>query len=650
MCGISVLFDRYAAPGAETALATMHAPIRHRGPDGEGFALIDAAGAARLVPARRPGGPEAGGMAVGLAARRLKIIDLSEAGAQPMASPDGKHWLVYNGEIYNHRALREELRGLGRVFQGASDSEVALAAYEAWGERAFERLDGMWALVIVDLRRRRLVVSRDRFGIKPLYWACDGRRLYLASEIRQILAARAARPAANAPLVRAYLEGARMPCLDETFFEGIRAVPPASWFEVPLDAEPIPPPRFALYWDLAAFSCPEPERPRVSYPEAVDSLAALLGESVDSHRIADVTVGSLLSGGLDSSILTSLLMERARADGRECPTFSFGLGPGFPEIDEFPYAEALVAAERLVNHRTTLDARWLIAHARDGIRTLEEPPLALAALAQYRVFELCRAHGATVVLDGEASDEIFGGYPYQRRLVLTDRLRRGCVRPFARELGAAARREGRSPWSLLADHFVAPIGRRLRPRRRWLAPGWGARADRGEIEAALADRGHDPAALNRQLYAALKWGNMKIVLPYTDKNAMAHSVEARVPYLDRRVVEFAMSLPDHYKIGEGDLKRVLRDVGRRRLPRAITERRIRMGFATPDAQVFRGPSWPTLRAVLADPAFLGSPCFERAGAASLVADFERGRHDDVRAIWRLYALATWCDVFGVALA
>src|SRR5262249_5355699 len=179
MCGISALLDLTSSPDSVALLRGMHQPIRHRGPDGEGFLLVDAAGAHRFD---RPEDLTAGArIRVGLAFRRLKIIDLSEAAAQPMVSPDGQTWIVYNGEIYNFRELRRELESLGRTFRSACDPEVVLAAYEAWGEQAFRRLDGMWALVIVDLRRRRLIGSRDRFGIKPLYWASDGRRLLVAS-------------------------------------------------------------------------------------------------------------------------------------------------------------------------------------------------------------------------------------------------------------------------------------------------------------------------------------------------------------------------------------------------------------------------------------------------------------------------------------
>src|SRR5262245_27499524 len=227
MCGISAIIDPTGSPGLISRLFAMHAVIRHRGPDGESFLVVDDRGSTtrsetpdQLRAAATP--------RVGLAFRRLKICDLSEAAAQPMASSDGQTWIAFNGEIYNFRELRSELKAKGRYFRTTGDTEVALAAYEQWGTKCFDRLDGMWAIAILDLHRKRLVVSRDRFGIKPLFWKFEsGRTLLLASEIKQLLAASATGPRSNRPLISMFLRGHRYPMLEETFFEGIRAVPPA---------------------------------------------------------------------------------------------------------------------------------------------------------------------------------------------------------------------------------------------------------------------------------------------------------------------------------------------------------------------------------------------------------------------------------------
>ncbi len=644
MCGISVALDRAAAGDVPRDLRAMHAPIRHRGPDGEGFLLVGPEGRCRRGDDLDAEGARA--TLLGMASRRLKILDLSGAAAQPMAAPDGLSWIVFNGEIYNFRELREELTALGRTFVTSGDTEVVLAAWDAWGERALERLDGMWAFVIADLRRRRLVGSRDRFGIKPLYWAEDGRRLWLASEIRQILAARPGSPLAHAPIVAMFLRGERFPCLEETFFEGIRSVPPATWFEVAWDETGPLAPEFRPYWRLADFRCPEDAWAGGSYESALKEFRAALETAVASHDVADVTVGSLLSGGLDSSTLAAVLAQRARAAGRRCPTFSFGVR-GAGALSELGYVDAMVRRDGLENHQTGFDAAWVAANAPRVIRTLEEPPLAMPPLAQDRVFELAREHGATVVLDGEGADEVLAGYQYHERALLLDELAHLRLGALLTDLRALARRRARGLAGTAVDYLVRPPVARWRARHPWVAAGYGRRADPDEVSAAERDRGSDPSRVQRQLHYDVRWGNLKIVLGYTDKTAMAHSVEARVPYLDRRLVELAFSLPARYKVGRGDRKRILRDVARGLIPAEITERADRMGFAMPDGQMLRGAMWPAVAQIVRDRSLLDAPCLSGRAAARLIDDFESGRSHDHRAIWRLYALALWREQFDV---
>ena len=648
MCGISVLLDRSAAPDGPASLLRMHAPIRHRGPDGEGFLFVDAEGRAHRTPSADAAAPAAG-MRVGLAFRRLKILDLTEAAAQPMSSPDGALWIVFNGEIYNFRELRRELQAGGRAFRSTGDTEVALAAFEAWGEACLDRFEGMWAMVVVDLRRRRLLGSRDRFGIKPLYWSARGSRLLLASEIRQILAAGGEPPRANPSLVARYLRGLRLPCLEETFFDGVRAVPPATWFEVPLDGGRVETPAFRRYWDLADHYCRDPRPAPEAYPGALDRFRSLLGEAVAAHDVADVTVGSLLSGGLDSSTLVGLQSGITAARGRPLPTFSFGFPGAPPELDELRHVDAVLERYRLPSHRTSFDAGWVAAHAPDVVRTLEEPPLSLAAVAQYRVFQLCREHGATVVLDGQGADEILAGYAYHQRALLVDRLRKGRLRDFLRELRALERTHSVGALEVATDLVVRPAVRRLAGQDGVASPEYGASDGSPEMAEALRDRGRDASLVNRRLHYDVRWGNVKVVLDYADKSAMAHSVEARVPYFDRGLVEFAFSLPDDYKVDGSQRKRILRDVARSLLPASITERPERLGFAVPDGPLI-AELWPRMREVVGDDAFMARPCFDRRRLASFLEGFDALRARDRQAAWRLYALGLWSRELGASIA
>jgi asparagine synthase (glutamine-hydrolysing) len=626
----------------------MHAPIRHRGPDGEGFLLVDPDRRARRAASADAVATTAG-MRAGLAFRRLRILDLTEAAAQPMASADGALWIVFNGEIYNFRELRRELQARGRAFRSTGDTEVALAAFEAWGEGCLARFEGMWAMVLLDLRRRRLVASRDRFGIKPLYWAARGPRLLLASEIRQILAADGSRPRANRALVARYLRGLRLPCLEETFFDGVRAVPPATWLEVPLDGGAVETPAFRRYWDLSDHYCRQPRRAPEEYGAALDRFRSLLGEAVAAHDVADVTVGSLLSGGLDSSTLVGLQSGITAARGRPLPTFSFGFPGAPPELDELRHVDAVLDRYPLPSHRTSFDAAWVAAHAPTVVRTLEEPPLSLAAVAQYRVFQLCREHGATVVLDGQGADEILAGYAYHQRALLVDRLRKGRVRDFLRELRALERTHAVGALDVVADLVVRPAVRRLAGQDGVVFPGYGAGEASPEMRESLHDRGRDASLVNRRLHYDVRWGNVKVVLDYADKSAMAHSVEARVPYFDRALVEFAFSLPDDYKVDGTQRKRILRDVARSLLPPSVTERPERLGFAVPDGPLI-AELWPRMREVVGDDAFRAWPCFDRRKLASFLEGFDPRRARDRQVAWRLYALGLWTRELGASIS
>jgi len=649
MCGISFVLDRSPSQETLALLSRMHAPIRHRGPDGEGYLVVDAEWRTHRfedpkecsVPAR-----------AAMAFRRLKILDLSEDAAQPMCSDDGTLWIVFNGEIYNFRELRAELAAMGHRFRTAGDTEVILGAYAQWGEGCFSRLDGMWAIVIADLRKGRVVASRDRFGIKPLYWIVRDGRFFLASEIKQLVAAGPGRPRAHAPLVRMHLEGTRYPSLHETFFEGIRSVPQACWFELPIDGAHAAKPEFHSYWDLAAFHPETNGAPRSTYETARERFRELLVNAVSSHAISDVALGCLLSGGIDSSVIAALLVPQRSAEGKRTPTFSFGFREAAPEVCEMMYVDTMVRASRFENYETTFDPAWILTNMSSFIRTLEEPAFGLPVMAQYRLFQLCRERGVTVVLDGQGADEILGGYPYYQRLLVLDRLRKGRWRVAARELRAIARRGAKSSGMLLAEYLAPSLRRRLSPGgspSEWISQEYGMRIDAREMLDAMADRGTGRSLVDRQLHWDVRWGNVKLILNYADRNAMAFSIEARVPYFDRRLVEFAFSLPDEFKVGEGDRKRILRDVARDMLPPALTERRDRMGFGTPDRVMIRGALWPAIKETILSDDILSLQCISKKGLERFVSEFEHERNDDVRAIWRLWTLARWQEEFRVTI-
>ncbi|HEY6843868.1 MAG TPA: asparagine synthase (glutamine-hydrolyzing), partial [Thermoanaerobaculia bacterium] len=470
MCGISVVVAPSASPEVVRDVLRMHGPIRHRGPDGERVLLIDGDSASPFDAVSQV--PLSGRASVAAAFRRLKIIDLTDAAAQPMPSRDRKRWLLFNGEIYNFRELRAELGKRGRSFASTGDAEVALQAYEEWGEQCFGRFEGMWAIVLIDLAARKLIASRDRFGIKPLYYTATRERLLLSSEIRQILAVPSHKPAANPRLLASFLRGDRETVYEETFFEGVRSVPPGCWFELPLAFDRAPQPRFRAYWNLSDCTA---NGAHPSYEHAVEKTSELMKASVESHRIADVRIGSLLSGGLDSSFIATLLARGAPGGPSTVPTFSFGFRQAAPEYCELRYVDEVVRAERMTNYQSTFDASWVAANAANVVDALEEPPLAVPAFAQYRMFELCREHDTTVVLDGQGSDEIFAGYPFYHRLLLLDYVRQARIPSFLHEAKAIARLASMSTPALLRRSFIHPALYRLLQQVRgaygWIAPG-----------------------------------------------------------------------------------------------------------------------------------------------------------------------------------
>jgi len=367
----------------------------------------------------------------------------------------------------------------------------------------------------------------------------------------------------------------------------------------------------------------------------VDEVEERLRHAVETHSVADVNVGYLLSGGLDSSLLTAVAARHIAPP----PAFSFGFrDPRFARFSELPYAESVAQKYSLTLHDTTFDEAWVVANAGRVIRAMDEPVLGMAALAQFRVFELCRERGMTVVVDGEASDEVFAGYASYQVNHLRDHLDRRNVFAFAREVHDMARYEERSSFAVARDLLARRV-KRPQPANTWLDPDYGRDDSRNAAARdSLADRGAQSSRVARLLFRDVKWGNVKIVLGYTDRVSMASSIEARVPFLDRRLVELAFSLPDGFKAGRGQRKRILRDVARRYLPPDVTERKDRMGFGVPVTELIRGGMWRDVEARIRSIA--SAPMFARADLTKL---------GDVHAIWRIYALARWAEEFGVAL-
>lgn len=654
MCGISVVCESGPAPATIDRLRAMHARVPHRGPDGEGWLAVDPdwrITVTRTEDALRQAVGE-GPILAAAAFRWLCIQNADPSSNQPMGTAAGDVWALFNGEIYNHDDLRRTLIAEGWTFRTRSDTEALIVAYQHWGAECFTRLNGMWAAVIVDTRRRSITISRDRFGIRPLFYRLDAGRVLFGSEAKQLVTMDGGRARADIHAVSGFLSGRRPPP-DGTYFTGVRAVPAATYATFPLNGRAPASLDFKPYWRLeSAGVSPQAE---LSLADASAHLERLLADAVGLQSVAAVPVGALLSGGLDSSVLSAVLVDTRRRAGHSSSLVSLTPTGATGVLDERPFMHAMAAAlagEDVTAIESSLDGDG-VATSMDRVTWHQEEPLqSIALVGQYHAFRAAADHGVRVVLDGTGSDEMFGGYPRHQWARLLGRIGDGRWWSGTREFSDAWRGEPFREWFLEAAS--ASVRRR---RDRWVSAGRPAWIHRDlPTSRGVASLRRRPGLemsrltrLSRMTWTDLTMGNVPGVLAIGDRNAMAHSVESRVPYLDHRLVEFAFGLPDQFKTCGGDVKIVLRDVAKRRLPRLVAERRGRIGFGMPIVDWMRQSLRPSILDAVDSADVAASGVFDRTRAQRFVTDFMQGRHQDSVAVWRIYALARWLDVYAVTL-
>ena len=598
MCGLAGMVDFDRAPERQVVERWLD-DLAHRGPDGRGVFVDDAACLGHL---------------------RLAIIDLSDAGLQPMA--DGELQLLHNGEIYNYVELREELAAKGHRFRTATDSEVILAAYREWGERCVERFNGMWAFCIWDARRQTLFCSRDRLGVKPFYYRVDGARLSFASEPWPLR-----RGETNLRAVHDYLEQGYLDEGDETFFTGVFRLPPAH--SLTFGAEGL---RLRRYWSL------EPGKPPA---DAVETVRETVLDAVRLQLRSDVPVGTCLSGGIDSSSIAVAVAHLGHEHQKTVTAYFEDAG-----FDERPFARAVVDQIGAEPHWVTFDAAQLASDLPSIVQAQGEPFGSTSICAGWYVMRAAREAGLTVMLDGQGGDEIFAGYRASFGYRLADMIRSGRVVDAAGELRAFAGRYG-APWAAVA--LATPhVPERLRLAARGRLRGSSSLVGPALREGAAAPARNGsafPDRLRRQLELLLTARGLPELLRYEDRNSMAHSLEARVPLLDHRLVELAFSLPGDELIRKGETKSVLRRALRDLLPPKVAARRDKLGFVTPESRFMRGALGDLAADVFASGSFRDRG-FVDARAAS--RRLERHRHGEVTAgmeLWRALNLELWARRF-----
>ena len=612
MCGIAGLVYRdWDSELARQAVRRMIALQRHRGPDGEGF--YDTVGAS-------------------LGHARLAIIDLSEAGEQPMPDPERRYWLVFNGEIYNYIELADELSRLGHIFQGHSDSEVLLHAYCQWGQECVQRLRGMFAFAIWDDVERTLFAARDRLGIKPFHYWTDGNRFAFASEIKALLEFIPERRV-HLDLARQYLAWNLLehdPA--QTFLMEIQRLPAAHTLTWQAEHGL----RIHSYWQLQVGD--QLHTPPERYPALFAEFRQRFEECITLHLRSDVPVGTSLSGGLDSSAVVCVIndMVRRRGDWRTGWQHTFSACFDDPSLDERPYINAVVDATGVEPHLVFPTGDGLSVDMEDWIWHQEEPVGGTNVYAQYCVARLAHQQGIKVLLDGQGADEQLAGY---RKFIFV----------YLRQLIQAKRywQASREAAAFLLSPDILRTSRMLDGRRYFFNSA--GKADVLWTGRPLPDKPTGmgiTSSLGQRIKADLLTFSLPVLLRYEDRNTMAFGIEARVPFVDHVLVEWLASLAADLRLQGGWTKYVMRQGIGDLLPEKVRQRKTKLGFSAPEARWLSDPLKPWLMDVLHTPHYLGQIVDSR-GVEQLRKQFEKGNYSSalLNILFRLAYYESWARRF-----
>jgi asparagine synthase (glutamine-hydrolysing) len=641
MCGIAGLVLQSFGRADGKLIASLSDDLWHRGPDDSGVLAVRG----KQVSLYRELPEEFLANAV-LLHRRLSIIDLSDGGWQPMGSPDGRFYVVFNGEIYNYLELRAELSARGHRFRSGSDTEVLLAAYSEWGREALIRLRGMFAFTILDVDLQKLFIARDFFGIKPLYYANWRDGFVFASEIPPILRLPGVNRNVNPQRLYDYLRFGLTDYGNETLFENVKQLPPAHYLEVSLETLGLSGPE--CYWQVDLN-----QRIDLPFDAAVSRLRDLFLESVSLHLRSDVPVGAALSGGIDSSAIVASM----RHINAALPIHAFSFIADDPVMNEERWVDAIGASANLVVHKVKPRPGQLADELEDLIAVQGECFSSASVYAQRRVFQEARDAGIKVMLDGQGADEILGGYETYLAARLVSLLRAGKFAESARFVRNASKLRGLAGWRLwlrAPDFFMPPTLQR--PVRRWmnqeLIPAWlNAQwfSDR-KVKVRSLNYKSGNNVLKQTLHQTLTETNLPALLRYEDRNSMAFSIESRVPFLTPALVNFVLALPEDYIIStDGTTKAIFRQAMRGIVPDVILDRNDKIGFAAPDKQWLL-----TLRAPVER--LLASETAMQISAINLKEiqrqwnDVVAGRNPFNLRVWRWINLILWVQKFAVNVA
>jgi len=667
MCGIFGVWNRDGQPVDLVKMQSAVSDLYHRGPDDEGYLMVNS-GTAKIQPyAGRDTIPNlnlpfletALGQPYDLALgfRRLSILDLSRTGHQPMANQDGSRWIVFNGEIYNYIEVREELINLGCTFHSNSDTEVILAAYDHWGPECLNHFNGMWAFAIWDVRQKTLFCARDRFGIKPFYYICQGSTFAFASEIKALLKFTSAR--ANLSLLVDYLViGALDYDPAETLFDAVYSLPAGHWMLVGLDNHP---PVSRPYWNLEQY-LGQASSP-LSDEKASNQLLELLESSIALRLRSDVPVGSSLSGGLDSSSIVCLVNQRLRQANGGSNSIQHVVSAIYenPIVDERSWIKTVVDQTGVQAHYVFPSADGLAADLEGMIWNHDLPTGGSSSFAQWCVCREAQNQGLTVMLDGQGSDEIFGGYESSVAFYAAGLLEKGYIIPALRELrGWQQRNEFSLKHTMVQTLQKTRIWNKINGFRRnhlinkkfpdYLHPNLRnvslPKTTTYLVNNLPPGKNHLSAALLRLMAVT----SLPAILRRLDRNSMAFSVETRVPYLDYRLVEFAFQLSEHEKVQKGWTKYILRNSVEGIVPDAIRWRRDKKGFPTPEAEWYHDPAvFNIFKEILFSDSSRKRGWLDLDVVKESMTAFEQGKPSlSPGLLWRWVDCELWARIFSVS--
>jgi asparagine synthase (glutamine-hydrolysing) len=630
MCGISGILafdDRLEID--EPTVTRMTDALRHRGPDDAGTWVRS-------------------DHRVALGHRRLSIIDLSSAGHQPMSNEDGTVWITYNGEVYNHRALRGELEARGHAFRSATDTEAIVHLYEEEGPACVDRLHGMFAFAIWDARRRELLLVRDRLGVKPLYFCRLPHGLLFGSEIKAILEHPSAPRELDEESFTDYLTFGFTPP-PRTMFRGISKLPPGESMTVTAAGEI----QRRAWWDPMPSAATSERVSGMAEDEMVREVRERMRVSVERRMMSDVPFGVFLSGGLDSSTNVALMAELT-----DRPVRTYSTAPrGHQRYDELEYARIVARHFGTDHHEVLVDEASMREFVPDLVFHQDEPLSDWTAVPQHFVTRLARETGTIVVQLGEGADELFHGYDGyvdHRRVVAP--FQRWVPPAIRRSVGAmAVYATARSGWGVRHGEALYDAGHSR-------VPYWGgALCFRGPLKARVLRRDHadalrtveriwdegvarrgDADLFQRMTYLELRQRLPELLLARMDRISMASSVEGREPFLDHELVEFAMALPPDMKYRDGRGKHVVREAMRDALPPTILSRP-KQGFGSPMEEWLRGGFGRDVHAAVRGSALVERELLDYEIVDGLFVAHRRGRGDWSKHLWNLYCVSRWYD-------